>query len=611
MAGKNDVEIEIILKGAKAAKDIKVFARDVESGFKRIKTGAAVAGKGLGQVGDRITGLKKGFSALKMVAVGALVAISTYGGVQLAKGFIQTAASVETLKIQLDTITKGKGLEWFEKLNEWALKMPVDTQGAIEVFKNLSAMGLKPTIEDMTVLVDTTSALGGGADVMMGIARALGQMYTKGKASAEELMQLAERGVPAYEILKDKLNLTGEELEKIATSGIKVDVVIKALLEGMNDRFGGASKAMQETGKGLWTSLVSYFKEFQRLVMEGEVWDTIKEKLSAIIVKLDEMKKTGDLDKWAERVSNSIMKVYESATKLYPALEWVFKQLQKMGLFETDVEKIKRQMESLNKELAAQEQWQKTVSGLPGPLRSFIEGNEGEEVAQRIAEIRAELAKLQDQLIKAQGGYAQPWGASAEEMKRWEEAVKSNADAVEKGAEKQKEQAEAAKELSNYIITTDEHGKQIVISLDKAADKTAILVKEAAAAASSYSKMADAAKEVAQSGGAAPGMKYGGPVLPMQAGGAIPGFGGGDKHLRLLEGGEEVLDKYTASYARQRGILDALRKAAHGGGQERGYFKVDFGFPTANIPNVQITADEAGEALMEYIRRGKMTKGNF
>jgi hypothetical protein len=111
-----------------------------------------------------------------------------------------------------------------------------------------------------------------------------------------------------------------------------------------------------------------------------------------------------------------------------------------------------------------------------------------------------------------------------------------------------------------------------------------------------------------------PGMKYGGPVLPMQGGGPIPGgWGGGDKVHIMGEPGEEMLDKVTARYARERGILDALRKAAHGGGmgQERGYFRVDFGFPTANIQNVQITADEAGKALMEYIKHGQKTKGIF
>ena len=108
--------------------------------------------------------------------------------------------------------------------------------------------------------------------------------------------------------------------------------------------------------------------------------------------------------------------------------------------------------------------------------------------------------------------------------------------------------------------------------------------------------------------GTSGGMKYGGPVLPMQSGGTIPGFGGGDKHIRALEGGEEVLDKYTAQFARRHGILAALREAAHGGGGARDYLTLDLQFGRGSYP-LTVEKDDVVERLVEDVRRHRMTHG--
>ena len=237
-----------------------------------------------------------------------IVALAGSAGLgALARGFVQTGAKMDKFRISLDTITKGQGEEWFRKLNEWALKMPVNTEKAIQSFTMMRAMGLKPTIKDMTTLVDTTSALGGQSDTLEGIARALGQIKTKGKVSAEELMQLAERGVPAYEILKEKLHLTSEQLSNIGNEAISGDVAVRALLEGMTERFGGQSKKIQETWSGLTESLRSYWVEFQRMVMDSGVMRFLEAGLSMLIKKLDEVKASGKLGEWAQAMGKKVM----------------------------------------------------------------------------------------------------------------------------------------------------------------------------------------------------------------------------------------------------------------------------------------------------------------
>lgn len=281
-------------------------------------------------LGDKFDGMgRKGHSGISKISTG-LRGLKTYlmittpmitamGGAfltwklgQMAKDFTDTASNMDKLRLSLDTITKGHGDEWFEKLNTWALKMPVNTEKAIASFSMLRAMGLQPTIKDMTTLVDTSSALGGDAGTLEGIARALGQIKTKGKVSAEELMQLAERGIPAYEILKEKLGLTSAQVANIGKMAISGDVAVQALLEGMEERFGGMSAKMQTEWGGMTESLKSYYTEFQRLTMASGPMDAMKSGLNELILKLDQMKKTGELDKWAASMARGVLTAFQS-----------------------------------------------------------------------------------------------------------------------------------------------------------------------------------------------------------------------------------------------------------------------------------------------------------
>ena len=65
--------------------------------------------------------------------------------------------------------------------------------------------------------------IGTSADDQKGVFRALTQMFTKGKVQAEEMLQMAERGVPAYaEIKKAYMSMgrTAEQFEKDQQKGL-------------------------------------------------------------------------------------------------------------------------------------------------------------------------------------------------------------------------------------------------------------------------------------------------------------------------------------------------------------------------------------------------------
>lgn len=307
MATSLKIAIEVDDKGTVK---FKKFGRSVDTtGSKVIKFGGKI-GKTARQMGGlaRSTANAIGKTmALGVAAVTAAAAFAAWKIKGLAQRFIETGSSMDKLKLSLDTITKGKGAEWFEKLNKWALKMPINTAKAIKSFIMLRAMGLKLLIKDMATLVDTTSALGGGADVLESIARALGQIHTKGKVSAEELGQLAERGIPAIEILREKLGLTAEQVGNIGAAGIKAEDAVKALLEGMAERFGGQSAKIMNKWSGLWESMKGYWTEFQRLVMSSGVMAYLEENLKAVVGWADRLYTSGKLKLWAQEAADKIV----------------------------------------------------------------------------------------------------------------------------------------------------------------------------------------------------------------------------------------------------------------------------------------------------------------
>lgn len=292
------VAIQITANSGAASREIGRFSDGVVDKVKSMSSRSnghvtSLAKMFTAGLGGAVSKIGKALMSLKTIAIGALAG---WGVEKLASDFIDTASGFEKMQLSLDTITKGEGKEWFEKLNEWALKMPVNTEKAIQSFISMRAMGLTPTIEQMTTLVDTMSALGGEGDMLKGISRALGQIQTKGKVSAEELMQLAEQGVPVFEILKEKFG-------EVDTASLDAKEAIAAIFEGLEERFGGQSEKMQNTWAGMVESLKSYWKEFQRLVMESGVMDWMKEKMSWIIEKLDEMYQSGELKEWANEIS--------------------------------------------------------------------------------------------------------------------------------------------------------------------------------------------------------------------------------------------------------------------------------------------------------------------
>jgi tape measure domain-containing protein len=276
-----------------------------------VKIGTALKthiGNGARRAADAVLSLTK---TLALLGTGAALA-GGYALSRLTANFTQAAASAEAMTASLDTLTKGLGKETFAALNNWAKDMPVNTDMAIESYTRLRAMGLEPTRKDMTILVDTMSAIGGGAETLNSVARTLGQIQTKGKVSAEELMQLAEQGIPVYEILGEKLNLTKEQLGDIGRAGVDSATALSAIMQGLEDRFGGASERYMQSWDGIMESLRSTWLEFKRAVMASGPFEAMKTGLKGFLDYLATNQGQMDLRGWAQKTAVAGLEAFAS-----------------------------------------------------------------------------------------------------------------------------------------------------------------------------------------------------------------------------------------------------------------------------------------------------------
>jgi len=212
-----------------------------------------------------------------------------YGIKRLAQSAIETAASFEAMEIKLNQLTRGRGKETLDALNAWALEMPVNTQKVVDSFVMMQAMGLDPTIEKMQILTDVASIF--GEDALQRVALQMGQMSAMGKLMGQELNVIAQVGIESKRYIREAFGMTVNEVQK---AGIDMQLILKALWDGMERDFGGAAKKMMNSWQGLKTVFQSYVVELERKVMAAGVFDVLKKHLAVINVRLGEWIKNND-----------------------------------------------------------------------------------------------------------------------------------------------------------------------------------------------------------------------------------------------------------------------------------------------------------------------------
>lgn len=250
MAIGNDAKIQLIIMAQNQMGGAFTSAGTMIQGLES----KAVATTGiLGGLGAKLAGL----------AAAAVTALGGFG-VKLNMEMEQTQMAFETM---LGSAQKAEA--FMNQLKDMATATPFEFPDLANTSRKLLAFGfaVEKIPEMLTAVGDAASGLGLGAAGMERISIALGQMRAKAKVSGDEMLQLTEAGVPAWEILAKAIGKSTAEVMKLSEKGkIPANFAIDALTKGMEARFKNMMQKQSLTLGGQWSTLLDNSK---RLLTAG------------------------------------------------------------------------------------------------------------------------------------------------------------------------------------------------------------------------------------------------------------------------------------------------------------------------------------------------------
>lgn len=241
------------------------------------------------------------FKDVARIVQGIIISKVFYGGLnairQCVNAVWEFGQQLEYAKMAYSNLFGDTALaeEFINVLKDFAATTSFSFSESEAAAKRLLAYGIQyKNVMYVMQGVLSASAMQGNPQVIESVSRAIGQIYTKGRLMNEEMRQLAEAGIPAYEILQEKLGLTAKQLQNLGKQAIPADIAINALVDGMNERFGGVVASSNKTLKGL----ISNIKDNATMIIAGAfepVFTFLKSMLSALSSFLFKMREIFEL----------------------------------------------------------------------------------------------------------------------------------------------------------------------------------------------------------------------------------------------------------------------------------------------------------------------------
>ena len=266
-------EIEIIIRARDEAQrvlqqtgaalsDLDRSARSASSGMEQASRSMQQASGSSDRATGGIRGLMGGFSGIisKAGLVGFGIQQISNAATGMASALLGPSAALEQTKIGLESLL-GSGeaaQKMLTDIQNVAARTPFEFPELTATVQRLLAFGFEAesVLPTLTNIGDAVAAMGGSSEQVDRVATALGQMAAKGKVSAEEMMQLTEVGIPAWELLAGKMGMTTGELQDLVSKGaVPAGQAINDLSSAMGERFGGAMEAQSRTMTGMLSTL--------------------------------------------------------------------------------------------------------------------------------------------------------------------------------------------------------------------------------------------------------------------------------------------------------------------------------------------------------------------
>lgn len=193
-------------------------------------------------------------AALAIAGIGAAIAAAGVKAVEAA-GKLQNVQTAFTNMLG----SAQKAAAFTKELQGFAAATPFEFNQVTSAAQKFLAFGFtaEQVIPTLTAVGDAAAGVGLGADGIDRVTLALGQMAAKSRIQSDEMLQLTEAGIPAWQMLADKIGKSVPEVMDMVSKGaVDAATGINALVEGMNQKFGGMMEQQSHTIQGTWSTLM-------------------------------------------------------------------------------------------------------------------------------------------------------------------------------------------------------------------------------------------------------------------------------------------------------------------------------------------------------------------
>lgn len=254
-------------------------------GIKGKLSGIGGAGFMSGVIGGFVGGISGTLINQTLQSIGQVVASAK-------KSFVDYNATMEQTRIAFESMlgSAKDAKAMLAELKTFAAKTPFEFEDIAPAAQQLKAFGFEAAdiLPTLAAIGNASSGLGKGTEGLKQMAFVFGQIKTTGRLLGGDVMQLSQLGVPVKDILAKNLGLAADEMSEIGRLGIDADTAIRALTQGMNERFPDMMKKQSESFNGLISTIQD--NTSQLLGKLGEpIFDSVKEATQNIATMLDKM----------------------------------------------------------------------------------------------------------------------------------------------------------------------------------------------------------------------------------------------------------------------------------------------------------------------------------
>ena len=209
----------------------------------------------MGRVLEKTRGLTAASTACAAALAAAGAGLAAFGG-----ACVKAAADMEQTQTAFaNMLGSAKEAAGFVKdLQKFAAETPFEFNQVKGAAQKFLAFGFtaEQVIPTLTAVGDAASALGMHQDGIDRLTLALGQMAAKGKVSGEEMRQLAEAGIPAWQMLAESIGVSiPEAMDMVSRGTVDAQTGLEALVDGMNEKFAGMMELQSQTVAGLLSTI--------------------------------------------------------------------------------------------------------------------------------------------------------------------------------------------------------------------------------------------------------------------------------------------------------------------------------------------------------------------